>query len=67
MDDPRNCPNQISSSYGRVRLGLSQGNSIIDGRTDQPADSAPADLLRELPQDWRVAYEDKIAVELERR
>jgi hypothetical protein len=24
-------------------------------------------LLRELPQDWRVAYEDKVAVVFERR
>ena len=32
-----------------------------------PADSTLANLLRELPQDWRVAYEDKVAVVLERR
>lgn len=32
-----------------------------------PTDSTLANLLRELPQDWQVAYEDKIAVVLERR
>jgi hypothetical protein len=32
-----------------------------------PADSTLANLLRELPQDWRVVYEDKVAVVLERR
>ena len=32
-----------------------------------PADSTLANLLRELPKDWRVAYEDKIAVVFERR
>jgi hypothetical protein len=32
-----------------------------------PADSTLANLLRELPRDWRVAYEDKVAVVLERR
>ena len=32
-----------------------------------PTDSTLANLLRELPQDWRVAYEDKVAVVLERR
>ncbi len=32
-----------------------------------PADSTLANLLRELPLDWRVAYEDKVAVVLERR
>ncbi len=32
-----------------------------------PADSTLANLLRELPQDWRVAYEDKVAVVVERR
>jgi len=32
-----------------------------------PAGSTLANLLRELPQDWRVAYEDKVAVVLERR
>lgn len=32
-----------------------------------PAGSTLANLLRELPQDWRVAYEDNVAVVLERR
>ncbi len=32
-----------------------------------PSDSTLANLLRELPQDWRVAYEDKVAVVFERR
>jgi len=32
-----------------------------------PTDSTLANLLRELPQDWRVAYEDKVAIILERR
>ncbi len=32
-----------------------------------PAGSTLANLLCELPQDWRVAYEDKVAVVLERR
>jgi len=32
-----------------------------------PADSTLANLLRELPQDWRIAYEDKVAVVFERR
>jgi hypothetical protein len=32
-----------------------------------PADSTLANLLREVPRDWRVAYEDKVAVVLERR
>ena len=32
-----------------------------------PTDSTLANLLRELPQDWRVKYEDKVAVVLERR
>jgi hypothetical protein len=32
-----------------------------------PTDSTLASLLRELPRDWRVAYEDKIAVVFERR
>jgi hypothetical protein len=31
-----------------------------------PTGSTLANLLRELPQDWRVAYEDKVAVVLER-
>jgi hypothetical protein len=32
-----------------------------------PAGSTLANVLRELPQDWRVAYEDGVAVVLERR
>lgn len=32
-----------------------------------PTDSTLANLLRELPQDWRVAYEDKVAVVFEKR
>ncbi len=32
-----------------------------------PAGSTLANLLRELPQDWRVAYEDNVAVVFERR
>ncbi len=32
-----------------------------------PTDSTLANLLRELPQDWRVVYEDKLAVVFERR
>jgi len=32
-----------------------------------PTNSTLANLLRELPQNWRVAYEDKVAVVFERR
>jgi hypothetical protein len=32
-----------------------------------PSDSTLANLLRELPRDWRVAYEDSVAVVFERR
>lgn len=32
-----------------------------------PVDSTLVNLLRELPQDWRVTYEDKVAVVFERR
>jgi hypothetical protein len=32
-----------------------------------PIDSTLANLLREVPQDWRVAYEDNVAVVFERR
>jgi len=32
-----------------------------------PAGSTLANLLRELPRDWRVAYEDKVAVVFEKR
>jgi hypothetical protein len=32
-----------------------------------PTDSTLANLLRELPRDWGVAYEDKVAVVFERR
>lgn len=32
-----------------------------------PTDSTLANLLRELPQDWRVAYEDEVAVVFEKQ
>ena len=32
-----------------------------------PSDSTLANLLREVPRDWRVVYEDKVAVVFERR
>jgi hypothetical protein len=32
-----------------------------------PTDSTLANLLRELPRDWRIAYEDNVAVVFERR
>jgi hypothetical protein len=32
-----------------------------------PTDSTLANMLRELPQDWRVGYEDKVAVVFEKR
>jgi len=32
-----------------------------------PADSTLVSLLRELPKDWQVSYEDSVAVVLERR
>jgi hypothetical protein len=32
-----------------------------------PADSTLANLLREIPRDWRIAYEDKVAVVFQRR
>jgi hypothetical protein len=32
-----------------------------------PADSTLANLLRELPQDWHITYEDKVAVVFEKR
>jgi len=32
-----------------------------------PTDSTLANMLRELPRDWRVAYEDKVAVVFEKR
>ena len=32
-----------------------------------PTGSTLANLLRELPEDWRIAYEDKVAVVFERR
>jgi hypothetical protein len=32
-----------------------------------PTDSTLANLLRELPRDWRVAYEDEVAVVFEKR
>ena len=32
-----------------------------------PTDSTLANLLRELPQRWRIAYEDKVAVVFQQR
>jgi hypothetical protein len=32
-----------------------------------PADSTLASLLRQIPQNWRLVYEDKVAVVFERR
>jgi hypothetical protein len=32
-----------------------------------PADSTLGNLLRELSREWRVVYEDKVAVVFERR
>ena len=62
---------------GRIRqyLILTQGEPGWQSVLEQwkirtallPADSTLANLLRELPRDWRVAYEDKVAVVLERR
>jgi hypothetical protein len=62
---------------GRVRevLILMQGEPGWRGVLEKwhirtvllPADSTLASLLRELPQDWRVTYEDKVAVVFERR
>ncbi len=62
---------------GRIRqyLILTQGEPGWQGVLEKwqirtallPTGSTLANLLRELPQDWRVAYEDKVAVVLERR
>ena len=62
---------------GRIRqyLILTQAETGWQGVLEQwqirtallPADSTLTNLLRELPQDWRVAYEDKVAVVFERR
>jgi hypothetical protein len=62
---------------GRVRqlLILMQGEAGWRGVLEDwkirtlvlPADSTLVNLLRELPGEWRVAYEDKVAVVLERR
>jgi hypothetical protein len=32
-----------------------------------PSGSTLANLLREVPQDWRIVYEDKVAVVFEKR
>jgi hypothetical protein len=62
---------------GRVRryLILMQGEpgwrNVLDGEQIRtvllPSDSILANLLRELPREWRVAYEDKVAVVFEKR
>jgi disulfide bond formation protein DsbB len=62
---------------GRIRqyMVLTQGEpgwqSVLDEwqiRTALlPTNSTLANLLRELPQNWRIAYEDKVAVVFERR
>jgi hypothetical protein len=62
---------------GRVRdvLVLMQGEpgwrEVLEGWHIQtvllPAGSTLANLLRELPQNWRLTYEDKVAVVYERR
>ncbi|MGA8541561.1 MAG: hypothetical protein WB566_18815 [Terriglobales bacterium] len=62
---------------GRVRhyLVLMQGEpgwrKVIDGDRIRtvllPTDSTLANLLREVPGEWRVAYEDRVAVVFERR
>jgi hypothetical protein len=62
---------------GRVRqlLILMQGEAGWRGVLEDwkirtlilPADSTLANLLRELPGEWRIYYEDKVAVVLERR
>jgi hypothetical protein len=61
---------------GRIRklLILTQGESAWQSVLDDwqirtallPADSTLANLLRELPRDWRVTYEDKVGVVFER-
>ena len=62
---------------GRIRqyLILTQGEPGWEGVLKEwqirtavlPTDSTIANLLRELPREWRVVYEDKIAVVFERR
>ncbi len=62
---------------GRIRqyMILTQGEPGWQSVLDQwqirtallPADSTLANLLRELPQNWRIAYEDKVAVVFEKR
>jgi hypothetical protein len=62
---------------GRVRqvLILMQGEAGWRGVLEDwkirtlvlPADSTLVNLLRELPGEWRVSYEDRVAVVLERR
>jgi hypothetical protein len=62
---------------GRIRqyLILTQGEpgwqSVLEQWKIQtallPTDSTLANLLRELPRDWRVVYEDKVAVVLEKQ
>lgn len=62
---------------GRIRqyLALTQGEPGWQGVLQHwgiqtvllPTDSTLANLLRELPQDWRVEYEDKVGVVFEKR
>jgi hypothetical protein len=62
---------------GRIRqyLILTQGEPGWEGVLKEwqirtavlPTDSTIANLLRELPREWRVVYEDKVAVVFERR
>ena len=62
---------------GRIRqyMVLTQGQTGWQSVLDQwqirtallPTDSTLANLLRERPQDWQVAYEDKVAVVFEKR
>ena len=62
---------------GRIRqyLILTQAETGWQGVLEQwqirtavlPIDSTLANLLRELPREWRVVYEDKVAVVFERR
>lgn len=62
---------------GRVRhyLVLMQGEpgwrDVLDGQQIRaallPTDSTLANLLREVPREWRVVYEDEVAVVFEKR
>jgi hypothetical protein len=62
---------------GRIRqyMLLTQGEPGWQSVLDQwqiraallPTDSTLANLLRELPQDWQIVYEDKVAVVFEKR